>query len=125
VQICPFFGVDRNRRSRGFQGNDLPDTNALHATLSDTEVALIASGLKAVAHPLRLGAVCLLADGELSVGDICEALGTSQPNISHHLTRLADRKLLNARKDANRVLYSVTDPKLAAIVGLLRDIYCP
>jgi hypothetical protein len=33
--------------------------------------------------------------------------------------------LLNGRKDANRVLYSVADPKLAAIVGLLREIYCP
>jgi DNA-binding transcriptional ArsR family regulator len=107
------------------QGSHLPNANAMHTSPSEAELALIAKGIKAIAHPLRLGAVCLLADGELSVGDICDALGTSQPNISHHLTRLADRKLLNARKDANRVLYSVANPKLAAVVALLREIYCP
>lgn len=92
---------------------------------SEAELALIAKGMKAIAHPLRLGAICLLADGERSVGEICNTLGTSQPNISHHLTRLADCKLLNTRKDANRVLYSVANPKLATVVSLLREIYCP
>lgn len=95
------------------------------ANLNDTEIAPIANGLKAVAHPLRLGMLCLLADGELSVGEICEALGTSQPNISHHLTLLANRKLLTARKDANRVLYSLANRKMVPAVELLRQIYCP
>ena len=95
------------------------------ATIKDTEIEAIASGLKSVAHPLRLGMLCLLAEGELSVGDICDALGTSQPNISHHLSLLANRRLLTARKDANRVLYALADDHLAAVIVLLREIYCP
>lgn len=105
--------------------SDFPDAPFTCAKPSAAELALIARGLKAIAHPLRLGAVCLLADRELSVGEICDILGTSQPNISHHLTRLADYKLLNARKDANRVFYSLADEKLTAFVALLRQIYCP
>lgn len=105
--------------------SDFPGAPFTCPELSAAELALIARGLKAIAHPLRLGAVCLLADRELSVGEICDILGTSQPNISHHLTRLADYKLLNARKDANRVFYSLADEKLTAFVALLREIHCP
>ena len=91
---------------------------------SDTEIAPTAEGIKAIAHPLRLGIVCLLADGERSVGEICQALGTSQPNISHHLTRLSDRRLLTSRKDANRVLYSLADRRMVPAIELLRQVYC-
>ncbi len=96
----------------------------MHANLNDKEIALIAKGSKAIAHPLRLGAVCLLADGELTVGEICQVLGTSQPNISHHLSNLADRGLLVARKEANHVFYSVAHPELVAIIALLQETYC-
>lgn len=92
---------------------------------SDTEITPTADGMKAIAHPLRLGIVCLLAEGEHSVGEICQALGTSQPNISHHLTRLSDRRLLTSRKDANRVFYTLADTRLSEIILLLRQVYCP
>ena len=105
--------------------SNFPRPSIACAEPSAAELALIARGLKAIAHPLRLGAVCLLANRELSVGDICDILGTSQPNISHHLTRLADYKLLRARKDANRVFYSLPDEKLTSFVTLLREIHCP
>jgi len=47
---------------------------------SDTEIAPTAEGMKAIAHPLRLGIVCLLAEGERSVGEICQALGCVHSN---------------------------------------------
>lgn len=96
----------------------------MHAHWSDTEIAPTAEGIKAIAHPLRLGIICLLAEGELSVGEIRQALGTSQPNISHHLTRLSDRRLLTSRKDANRVYYAIADQRLNEIVGMLQGVYC-
>ena len=92
---------------------------------SDTEIAPTADGMKAIAHPLRLGIVCLLAEGERSVGEICQVLGTSQPNISHHLTRLSDRRLLTSRTDATRVLYALANRQMVPAIQLLRQVYCP
>lgn len=107
------------------QSHESTIAKPMPATIKDTEIEAIASGLKSVAHPLRLGMLCLLADGELSVGDICDALGTSQPNISHHLSLLANRRLLTARKDANRVLYALANRRMVPAIELLRQVYCP
>lgn len=91
----------------------------LHHEWSKTEIDATASRLAAVAHPLRLGIVCLLAQGERSVSEICEALWTSQPNISQHLNILHNRKLLTSRKEANRIFYSLSDDKLRALLPLI------
>lgn len=91
---------------------------------SDQEIELTADRCKAVAHPLRLAILCLLGPGERSVGDICRELGTTQPNISQHLTQLHNQHLLKSRKDANRVYYAIADQRLGEIIGMLQKIYC-
>lgn len=91
---------------------------------SDKEIELTANCLKAVAHPLRLAILCLLADGERSVGDICLQLGTTQPNISQHLTQLQNQHLLKSHKEANFVYYRIADQRLREIIGMLQEIYC-
>lgn len=92
--------------------------------LNEHEIALTASRIKAVAHPLRLAMVCLLAQGEQSVNDICAQLGTTQPNISQHLSHLYNEGLLTSRKEANRVYYTIADQRLSEIIGVLQEIYC-
>jgi ArsR family transcriptional regulator len=96
----------------------------LASTWSEKEIELTAHRFKAVAHPLRLGIVCLLAQGERTVGDICSEMGTTQPNISQHLLQLQNRHLLKSRKDANRVYYAIADQRLSMIIGMLQEIYC-
>jgi ArsR family transcriptional regulator len=91
---------------------------------SDREIELTANCFKAVAQPIRLGIVCLLAHGELTVGEICEAMGTSQPNITHHLIVLHNQELLKSRKEANRVYYSIAQQRLTNIICMLQQIYC-
>ena len=92
--------------------------------LNDREIALTASRIKAVSHPLRLAMVCLLAEGEQSVNDICGKLGTTQPNISQHLGQLHNQGLLKSRKEANRIFYAIADQRLGEIIGMLQEIYC-
>ncbi|WP_306604083.1 metalloregulator ArsR/SmtB family transcription factor [Azonexus sp.] len=92
---------------------------------SDVEIERIGELLKAIAHPLRLSIVCLLGEGERSVGDISQEIGSSQPNISQHLSLLSNRKLLKSRKDANRIYYRIADERLISIISMLRGIYCP
>ncbi len=94
-------------------------------SLLSSEIEPIASCFKAIAHPLRLAIVCLLGPGERTVTEICQELGTTQPNISQHLTLLYNQHLLKSRKEANRVYYAIADQRLSEIIGMLQQIYCP
>lgn len=81
--------------------------------------------LKAMAHPLRLRILCILgAHSEVSVQDIVDQVGTSQSNISQHLSILRDKGILTARKNANKVYYRVADPKILDLIGSMRAAFC-
>lgn len=80
--------------------------------------------LKMLAHPLRLKILAVIGEGEATVGEILEAAGTSQPNVSQHLGQMRDRGVLTARREANQVFYRVRDPKLFELLGLIRELFC-
>jgi ArsR family transcriptional regulator len=81
--------------------------------------------LKAMAHPLRLKILCILGGaGEVSVQDIVEQVGTSQSNISQHLSILREKGILASRKDANKVFYRVADEKILQLIGAMRSAFC-
>ncbi|HJW81944.1 MAG TPA: metalloregulator ArsR/SmtB family transcription factor [Acidiferrobacterales bacterium] len=81
--------------------------------------------LKAMAHPLRLEILCVLGGTtEVSVQDIVEIVGTSQSNISQHLSILREKGILASRKDANKVYYRIADPKILQLIGALREAFC-
>lgn len=80
--------------------------------------------MKTLAHPLRLKILAVIGEGEATVGEILEAAGTSQPNVSQHLGQMRDRGVLVARRDANQVFYRVRDPKLFELLGLVRELFC-
>ncbi|MBL4539760.1 MAG: metalloregulator ArsR/SmtB family transcription factor [Oceanicaulis sp.] len=76
--------------------------------------------LKALAEPTRLRIVSLLAQGELTVSEIMQVLGQSQPRISRHLKLLADAGLCERFPEGGWVFYRLmrTGPvsRLAALV---------
>lgn len=81
--------------------------------------------LKAMAHPLRLKILCILGgSGEVSVQDIVEQVGTSQSNISQHLSILREKDILASRKDANKVYYRIADQKILQLIGAMRAAFC-
>ncbi len=81
--------------------------------------------LKAMAHPLRLKILCILGGAsEVSVQDLVKAVGTSQSNISQHLSMLRDKGILTARKDANKVYYRISDPKILQLIVSMRAAFC-
>lgn len=87
-------------------------------------IEMAARSLKAIAHPLRLKILCVIGDQEACVQEIVDAVGTSQSNISQHLAILREKGVLQTRKDANRVFYSVTDPRTLQLVSLMREVFC-
>lgn len=84
-----------------------------------------AETLKALAHETRLLAVCSIGDGEKSVQELEDFLGTSQSNVSQHLARLKSAGILASRKEGKQAFYRVKSPDLFKLVLALKDIYCP
>jgi DNA-binding transcriptional ArsR family regulator len=80
--------------------------------------------LKAMSHPLRLRILCVLGDTELCVGDLVERIGTSQSNISQHLSILHDKGMLISRKEANRVYYRIADPAILRLIAVMHEVFC-
>lgn len=73
----------------------------------------------ALSDPLRLRAVALLAkEGELCVCELTHALEVSQPKMSKHLALLREAGLVQNRRDAQWVLYSIP----ADLPAWIRDI---
>jgi DNA-binding transcriptional ArsR family regulator len=92
---------------------------------NEDDIDLASRSLKAMAHPLRLKILCLLGgNDEVSVQDIVEHVGTSQSNISQHLSILRDKGILASRKDANKVYYRISDRKIVVLIGSLREAFC-
>ncbi len=81
--------------------------------------------LKAMASPVRLRILCLLAECEMSVGEIAERLKIREQAASQQLAQLRLEGLIAPRKDAQRVFYSLASPKIERLLATLRDIYCP
>lgn len=76
---------------------------------------------KALADPKRLMIINELDDRELSVGDLCEALGLPQSNVSQHLAVLRERGVVSSRRVGTSVLYSLRGTKVLQAVVLLRE----
>lgn len=71
----------------------------------------LADRFQALADPTRLRSVALLRLMELSVGELAQVLGQSQPRVSRHLKILADAGVLERRKEGSWVFLTLADPK--------------
>ncbi|MBC8519748.1 MAG: winged helix-turn-helix transcriptional regulator [Gammaproteobacteria bacterium] len=91
---------------------------------NDEDIDRASRSLKAMSHPLRLKILCVLGKDELSVQQIVDAVGTSQSNISQHLSTLRDRGILDSYKDANRVFYMVGDSRTLKLIGMMKEVFC-
>ncbi len=67
--------------------------------MNDQERSMAAEVLKAMAHPVRLGVLEVLAQGERTVTELYEALGCSQSMMSQQLKILCQQKLVMVRKE--------------------------
>ena len=92
---------------------------------SEADIHLASRSLKAMAHPLRLKILCILGGAtETSVQDLVDMVGTSQSNISQHLSILRDKKILESRKDANKVYYRIGDERILRLMESMRAAFC-
>ena len=84
-----------------------------------------ASLMKALGNKSRLMILCLLAEGELSVGDLNDAIPLSQSALSQQLARLRRQGLVDTRRQSQTIYYSLAAGPADKVIRLLHDIYCP
>ena len=78
--------------------------------LNPQNLESVATRFRILGVPLRLEILRQLADGERTVTALVEATGSTQPNVSKHLTTLLAHRLVKREKRGNSAYYSVADP---------------
>jgi ArsR family transcriptional regulator, arsenate/arsenite/antimonite-responsive transcriptional repressor len=92
--------------------------SVLAAPLTPAEAAGLAGGFSALADPVRLQVLSILAaapNGEVCVCDFVEPTGKTQPTVSHHLKILSEAGLVHGDRRGKWVWYSLDDGRLAEL----------
>ena len=81
--------------------------------------------LKSLANPIRLRILCLVADQEVSVGELVEALKARQSVVSQHLTLLRKDGLVRTRREGQTIRYALADERVVGAMRYLQSAFCP
>lgn len=93
------------------------NTNRL---LTPEQLEKIAGLFKMLGEPMRLRILQAVCKQARSVGEIVEASGSTQANVSKHLALLTAAGILIRRKDGQRVFYGVKDELAIKLCELVR-----
>ncbi|MEU8266038.1 metalloregulator ArsR/SmtB family transcription factor [Sphaerisporangium sp. NPDC049002] len=101
---------------------DVPRPSRVAEPLTQEQSARIAAGFKALADPVRLRLLSLVAshlDGEACVCDLVGAFDLTQPTISHHLRVLRDAGLVESTRRGTWVYYRVVPEALTSLTTII------
>ena len=76
---------------------------------------LVARRFRLLAEPMRIRLLDRLREEEATVGELAEALATSQQNVSKHLGLLSRAGIVARRKQGNFSYYSIADEGVFAL----------
>ena len=97
----------------------------LGPTLSEDDAVELATALKALADPVRLRLVNLVAAaGEVCACDLPELLGRAQPTVSHHLSILVKAGLLRRQQRGKWAWFRLEADRLQAMCAALGNPDC-
>lgn len=96
--------------------------SVLSAPLDVSDATELAHAFSALADPIRLQVLSILAaspEGEVCVCEFVEPLAKSQPTVSHHLKILSEAGLVTGDRRGKWVWYSLNRARLAVIQATL------
>ncbi len=82
-------------------------------------VEIVATRFRALGEPMRIRILDLLRDGEMTVGELAEALDTTQQNVSKHIGVLQRAAIVGRRRDGVRTPYAIIDPTVLDLCGIV------
>lgn len=96
----------------------------LEAPLDEQQADELARLLKAMADPIRIRMLSMIAASP--TGDVCacelpEAFGKSQPTVSHHLRQLTAAGLITREQRGKWAWFRLADDRLAALRAALGE----
>jgi ArsR family transcriptional regulator len=95
--------------------------SVLTAPLNEDDADLLARGFAALADPVRLRLLSMIAAaGEVCSCELLQPLGKSQPTVSHHTKALAEVGLIEGEKRGRWVYWRVRADRLDALRQALR-----
>ena len=81
--------------------------------------------LKAISHGTRLCVISLLSqEEELTVSQLGEQLKCEQSLLSHHLTDMRAKGILNCRRDGKNCYYSLKNKQIVQIIDCIKSCNC-
>jgi DNA-binding transcriptional ArsR family regulator len=93
--------------------------------VEEFDAGLEAGVFRALADSTRRQILEELRAGELPAGEIAGRFPISGPSVSRHLGVLKAAGLIRERREANRILYSLAEERLALCVGRFLSAVCP
>jgi DNA-binding transcriptional ArsR family regulator len=80
--------------------------------LPEPLIELVAQRFRVLGEPMRIKLLDRLRESDATVGELYEALGASQQNISKHLGILQAAGMVARTKHGTRAVYSISDPSV-------------
>ena len=80
--------------------------------LPEPLIELVAQRFRVLGEPMRIRLLDRLREGDASVGELRDALGANQQNISKHLGILHGAGMVSRTKVGNSVRYAISDPSV-------------
>ena len=80
--------------------------------------------MKILANKNRLMILCSLLNQERSVSELNQTVPLGQSALSQHLAVLREHKLVDTRREAQSIYYSVSDPRVTQIIQKLYEFFC-
>lgn len=92
----------------------VPDSTPLEI-LDEHTAAHVAELFRSFSDTSRVRILSALANHELNVGALAEAVGISESAVSHHLRGLRQMRLVQGRREGKEVYYRVDDEHIIAL----------
>ena len=77
---------------------------------------------KTLANVKRQQILDTLRDREMTVGQLVEETGLSQPNLSQHLSILRNKGVVTVRREGSYAYYSITNLKIIEAFDLITEV---
>lgn len=81
--------------------------------------------LRALSNENRLMLLCLLFEGEKTVGELNESLPLSQSALSQHLAVLREEGMVRTRRAGQSIYYGLASTAAQRVIETLHAVYCP
>lgn len=113
-------------RAEQMRDEDASELTCADLSVDDmmTQAQSASAFLKALAHEGRLMMLCHLSSGEKTVTELETLLSSRQAAVSQQLARLRVEGLVSCRRDGKTIHYSLSDPKVQKIIGLIYELFC-